>query len=174
VTTGIQTSPTAPRRTSLLRRAAAGVPLTMTALLVVMTPWLATAALAATNVVSSIGVGFDPLGVAVNTTTNRIYVANANSASVSVIDGATDGVVGTISLAPGSAPFGVAVNPATNRNYTANLAANTLSVIRGQNNRVIADVPLGGAPFGVAVNPRTNRVYATSQSTNSLQIIQDN
>ena len=56
--------------------------------------------------------------MAVNPTTNRIYVANETSNNVSVIDGATNTVVATVTV--GVAPSGVAVNPTTNRIYVAN------------------------------------------------------
>ena len=48
------------------------------------------------TVIATIPVGWDwhPLGVAANPTTNLIYVANQWDNSVSVIDGATNTVVG--------------------------------------------------------------------------------
>ena len=52
--------------------------------------------------------------VAVNPTTNRIYVSNGN---VSVIDGAVDSVIATIDV--GEIPRGIGVNPITNRIYVA-------------------------------------------------------
>ena len=113
--TTIRILPVASPRTSHLTRVAAGLSLTVTALLLAMVPLLAPPALAAANVVSSIGVGLDPLGVAVNPTTNRVYVANGNSNTVSVIDGATNTLVATVPVQ--SAPETLAVNPSTNRIY---------------------------------------------------------
>ena len=42
--------------------------------------------------------GSEPEGVAVNPTTNRIYVANYDSNNVSVIDGASNTVVATVAV----------------------------------------------------------------------------
>ena len=67
--------------------------------------------------------GGTPAGVAVNPTTNRIYVANQWSNNVSVIDGATNTVVATVPV--GTCPEDVAVNPSTNRIYVANSGATT-------------------------------------------------
>ena len=50
-----------------------------------------------------ITVGDSPYGVAVNETTNRVYVTNRDSDSVSVIDGATGTVIGN-SIAVGDSP----------------------------------------------------------------------
>jgi len=48
------------------------------------------------NLVATIPVGSAPVGVAVNATSNKIYVANSGSNDVSVIDSASNSVVATI------------------------------------------------------------------------------
>ena len=83
----------------------------------------------AQTVVATITVGSGPIGVGVNPTTNKIYVSNYGSGSVSVIDGATDTVTATVTV--GTNPFGVGVNPATNKIYVANYGSGTVSVIDG-------------------------------------------
>ena len=72
-------------------------------------------AAAAPTVTATISVGSYPHGVRVNSSTNRIYVANEASNTVSVIDGTTNTVTSTISV--GSHPYGVGVNSSTNRIY---------------------------------------------------------
>ena len=73
----------------------------------------------AQTVVATVTVGNNPQGVAVNPSTNRIYVVNAFfDNTVSVIDGATNTVVATVPV--GNSPWDVAVNPSTNRIYVAN------------------------------------------------------
>ncbi len=112
------------------------------------------------SVVTTIPVGSNPYGVAVNATTNRIYVGNSNS--VSVINGADNTVINTIE---GSA-FGdsIAVNENTNTIYVTDNGWTWISVINGQNNAVTM-LNLGDYPATVAVNATTNRVYAASQNT---------
>jgi YVTN family beta-propeller protein len=65
-------------------------------------------------------------GVVVNTVTNRVYVTNSASNTVSVIDGLTNQIRATIPV--GLDPFGAAVNPVTGVIYTANRAGSTLSL----------------------------------------------
>ena len=48
------------------------------------------------RVKATIAVGSQPIGVATDPRTNRIYVANAASGTVSVINGRTDTVVATV------------------------------------------------------------------------------
>src|SRR5437762_11028890 len=78
---------------------------------------------AAEAVIATIPVGLGPLAVGVNATTNRIYVANNNDNTVSVIDGLTNAVVATIPVE--SFPLSVAVNAVTNRIYVTNGVSNT-------------------------------------------------
>jgi DNA-binding beta-propeller fold protein YncE len=89
-------------------------------------------------------VGSNPKGVAVNASTNRIYVENAGyPGAVSVIDGASNTVVASVVL--GVDPKDVAVNASTNRIYVTNPGDDTVSVIQ--------DYPLPGAVGGVAEAP---------------------
>jgi len=92
--------------------------------------------------------GTGPLGVGVNSTTNRIYVTNREGNNVSVIDGSTEAVVQTVPV--GLSPHGLAVNPTTHRVYVANLASGDVSVIDGATNTVVATVSVGQDPWRVA------------------------
>ena len=114
-------------------------------------------------------VGESPGGVAVNPTTNTVYVANYDSNTVSVIDGKTNTVTDTVSV--GESPGGVAVNPTTNTIYVANFDPNTVSVIDGKTNTVTDTVPVGSGPEGVAVNPTTNTIYVTNYADNTISAI---
>src|SRR5438067_449722 len=121
-----------------------------------------------------IRVGLTPFGVAVDPTTNQIYVANAGgctenepSNTVSVIDGNTDRVIKTIAL-EGLGPAFVAINPRTNKIYVTMSGGcctdgSTVAVIDGVTDSVHY-IAVDLDPFMVAVNPRTNLVYVTHGS----------
>ncbi|HEX9116280.1 MAG TPA: hypothetical protein VGA61_09450 [Anaerolineae bacterium] len=81
------------------------------------------------SVLPPIPAGMDPAAVAVNPVTNKIYVANAISNDITVIDGATNA---TTTLAAGSQPMAVAVNPVTNKIHIANSISNNVTVIEEQ------------------------------------------
>ena len=87
-------------------------------------------------------------------------MTNAQSNTVSVINGRTNTVTATIPV--GGEPAGVAVNRATDAIYAANTADNTVSVINGQTNVVVATIPVGLRPGGVAVNWKINRAYVAN------------
>lgn len=114
-----------------------------------------------------------PLGVAFNPSTNLYYVADGQTNSVSIYDGSTNILKGTI--ATGNDPMGVAVNPVTDTIYVTNYSDGTLSVINGDSNMVTATVAnLGDSPYAVAVDPITSRVYVADwylQPTNNLYVL---
>ena len=77
------------------------------------------------------------------------YVANNGSNNVSVIDTATNMVVG-LPIPVGSLPNDVAITPDGARAYVANFNSNNVSVISTRTNMVIATIPVGDEPFAVA------------------------
>jgi YVTN family beta-propeller protein len=81
------------------------------------------------TITAAIPVGNKPAGVAIDPSTNRIYVANADNNNVSVIDGTTDTVVAVVAAMYW--PFGVAANPGTNRVYVTDNATDAVRVIDG-------------------------------------------
>ena len=86
--------------------------------------------------VAHIVVGDFPNGIAVDERTDTVYVANAGSNTVSIIDGATCnardhagcGQVPT-TVAVGAFPFRLALDDRTDTIYVANVGSNTVSVI---------------------------------------------
>jgi len=100
-----------------------------------------------------------PSGIAVNETTNTVYVADGSDSSVSVINGATGKMTSTINAA--AAAGGVAVNETTNTVYATTWANNSVQVINGATGAVTSTVAAGANPLRVAVNETTNTVYVT-------------
>ncbi|HKC89873.1 MAG TPA: YncE family protein, partial [Candidatus Limnocylindria bacterium] len=98
---------------------------------------------------TDVAVGAQPVGVAVNVTNDRVYVANAGAGSISVVDGSVGRVVGTIT--GGTRPESVAVNPKTNHVYVGNSTSSTVSVIDGATDEVVVTIRVRSRPSGIAV-----------------------
>lgn len=113
--------------------------------------------------------GSRPMGLAVNSSTSRIYVANSVSDNVSVIDGASSTVIATIPA--GRTPRDVAVNSKTNMVYVANSGSSEVTVIDGGSNEVIATVAVGKEPWGIAADPSTDRVFVSNRRSDTLSVI---
>jgi YVTN family beta-propeller protein len=120
-------------------------------------------------VTTTVPVGSDPFCVAVDPSTDTVYVTNNGSNTVSVIDGATKTVTATITV--GGAPAGVAVDPSTDTVYVTNNGSNTVSVIDGATNTVTATVNVGSDPEGVGVDPKTNTVYVANARSATVSVI---
>ncbi len=97
------------------------------------------------------------------------YVANLGSATVSVVDVATQSVAATVPV--GSNPDGVAATPDGTRVFVANFLSDDLSVIDTSTNTVIARIDVGSGPVGVAVRPDGTFAYVTNRGSNTVSVV---
>ena len=118
---------------------------------------------------SVLPVGSYPIGIGVNSVTNKLYVANQFSNSISVIDGSTNIIERTIKV--DNFPYDLEVNPFNNRIYITNRGSNTVSVIDGSTNQRLSNINVGDSPVGISINPSLNMVYVTNLDSKSLSII---
>ncbi len=123
----------------------------------------------AQSVSENLATGQQPMAVAVNETTNKAYIVNHGSNSVTVIDGKTRTVIATVKT--GAGPEGIAINPVTNRVYVANPGDSTVSVIDGATGTLSATVQTGSYPQALAVNTATNKIYVANNYGHSITVI---
>jgi YVTN family beta-propeller protein len=115
----------------------------------------------------------NPFGVAVHPSGTHVYVGNTDSNTVSVIDVATQTVVGG-PVPVGTAPAGLAVHPDGSRLYVANELDGTVSIIdvSATPPQIVGNpVPVGVSPRGVAVNPAGTRVYVANNNSGTVSVI---
>ncbi len=131
--------------------------------------------------VKSIRVGLHPCGLALGPGRRLLYVANANSDTVSVIDTRIDEVIETIGCKPeGRLPFGsgsnaLALSPDGATLYVANGTNNCVAVVAlgtrdipgaeaspGKRSRLVGMIPVGWYPAGIAVSPDGKRLYVVN------------
>ena len=105
--------------------------------------------------------------VVMNPKTNKIYAANTNSATVTVVQPATHAAT---QIRVGDAPAAITINPATNRVYVAN-AGGSVSVLDGSTDQVLATVDAGSLPYVVAANQTANKIYVAKTFSNTLTLI---
>ena len=142
------------------------------------------------------GKGDSDLSIAVNDSTNTLYVTNVvyatqDAHTVYVYNGATCDAADTTgcgqkpaTVTVGDDPRGLAIDPATNTIYVVNHAAGdyaaTVSVVNGaacnghnhsgcgQNPTA---VPVGFGAFNIAFDPSTHAVYTTNGHDSSVSVI---
>jgi gliding motility-associated-like protein len=98
-----------------------------------------------------------------------IYVPNANSNNVSVIN--TDGynVVATIPV--GTNPVKTIVSADGNQVYVLNKGSNSLSVIDALTNLVTATITVGGQPDDMQVTKDGSMLYVSNYTSNTVSLV---
>ncbi len=122
-------------------------------------------AIAGTAGIVNIPVGSNPSALAVDASTDTIYVANFSAGSVSVVNGATSAVTKTVMV--GSDPESVVVDESTDKVYVANEGDGTVSVIAGATSEVTDTIAISNVPGGpipgtdaLAIDPTSDTIYA--------------
>lgn len=121
---------------------------------------------------STVAVGVWPRYLAVNPSTNKIYVVNNSVGTVTVINGETHVPITTVTV--GSNPSAIAVNAVTNMIYVANVenqGFGSVTIIDGATDIVSATVTVGFSPKALVVNPDTNKIFVANSFSNSVTII---
>ncbi|RZQ64220.1 YncE family protein [Amycolatopsis suaedae] len=124
---------------------------------------------AAAAEVKTVTVGDRPTALDVNSETGMIYVANTDSGTVSVVEGASNLVVATIGV--GGSPSDVAVNDETKRVYVASPVTGTITVIDGESNTIAGVIAAGPATSTVDVDETANVVIAGSSKGGAVAFV---
>lgn len=110
-------------------------------------------------------VGHEPSDIAVSSVTNKIYVSNAVSGTVTLIDtGATK------EIRVGANPRFIAVDDFHNKIYVANRDSNTVSVIDGNNDSKIKEIPVGIDPVSILVG-YNSKIYVANAGRDTISVI---
>ncbi|MDZ4860757.1 MAG: alkaline phosphatase family protein [Candidatus Hydrogenedentes bacterium] len=118
-------------------------------------------------VTAEIEVQLHPSEMALSPDGSRLYVANANSDTVSVIDTTSDTVIDTLGVKPmAELPFGCAPNALTvsadgNTLYVCNGGNNAIAVVDVNTKRVTGLIPTGWYPGAILLNENTLYVANT-------------
>jgi YVTN family beta-propeller protein len=117
----------------------------------------------------SVAVGTTPTDIVLHPNGQRAYVANADSANISVVDLAGLSVVATITV--GQGPRSLALSANGQILYVANALSDTITVINTATNIATTTIVGVNNPTGLWTNAAGTTLYATSGATNSVKII---
>ena len=110
------------------------------------------------QVTATIPVGSEPFGLVVNSSGDKLYVANDNSNTLSVISdpAGTPSLEATIPVGVGA--FGIDLSPDGKQLYVSCRSANEVHVIDVATNTAIDTIPVGSTPFsfGEFISPYEN------------------
>ena len=113
--------------------------------------------------------GSFPIGIDINPITNKLYVANQFSNTISVIDTDKSKVEKNIDV--GNSPYDVEVNPFSNRIYASNRDSDTISVIDGFTNKELSKITVEDSPLGIGINLGRGWVYVANLDSNTITVI---
>lgn len=130
------------------------------------------------QVVATIPLGVSPNFAFLDTHLNRLYVTNAGSNSVTILDVshivlANNPPVPTLGTAHvGSGPVGVTALPDGSRFYTANALSNDVTVVSATSFVALKSIPVGQKPVFIASEPSSSKVYTANFNGGTISIIQ--
>ena len=118
------------------------------------------------SVLHTIATGGSLSSIAIDASTNTLYVANEASDSVIVISGSGNSVTTTITLGSDIVdPIQLAVNPSTHFIYAMSSSSatnDTVTVISGATNKVTGSFTVAPSSSSLAVNSTTNTIYTAN------------
>ncbi|MEA5504629.1 beta-propeller fold lactonase family protein [Halotia wernerae UHCC 0503] len=126
-----------------------------------------------TTTVTRIPVEAQPNKILLSGDQRRLYVANGNSDTVSVIDTTKDQVVQTISLArpreryKGSIPNSLALSPDQKTLYVTLAGENAVAIVDINQGRVTGRIPTGWYPNSVSVSSDRKTLFVVNAKDNS-------
>ena len=117
----------------------------------------------------SISVGKGPEMVALDVSTDYVYVLNTSSHSVSIIDDRTDAVVRTLPV-PG-VPEDIALDAQTGRAFVTLSNTNAVAVIDTHTLHLVTTARVGKPPHALEVDVATHRIFVANASSDTVSVL---
>lgn len=113
--------------------------------------------------------GVDPEQLDVSADGARMFVANEDTAQVSIVDLKSGVIIGTAAV--GSEPEGVTIQPDGKAVYVTSEGDGDVAVIDTSTFKVLKRIPVGHRPRSIGFLPNGSRVYVTLENDGALAII---
>jgi len=113
--------------------------------------------------------GIDPEQLDVSADGTRLYVANEDSAQLTVVDVPSGRTIATVRV--GDEPEGVALRPDGKVVYVTSEAEGEVFVIDTSTNTLLTKIAVGHRPRGIAFLPDGSRAYVTLENDGAITVI---
>lgn len=125
----------------------------------------------ADSVIATIPINKWPTDFAFNSANGNVYVSQASTSVMSVIDGSSHSVIKSTTY-PINYLYGAAYNPINNNVYvTDDSSPGYVYVIDGTTYSLISAIPVGDSPNQIVYHPLKNRMYVTNGNSQSVSVI---
>jgi YVTN family beta-propeller protein len=101
--------------------------------------------------------GANPWALCYNWVNDKVYVANADARTVSIIDAATNEIIATVPA--GVFPCSICYNDQLNKVYCSGSTGSFITVIDGSTDSVVARIDVPEGIYTIYYNPQSNKVY---------------
>lgn len=129
-----------------------------------------------------ISIGEGPFGAVFDSTRNLLYVVNAESKTISIINSTSNKEIEQVEVSTNPPPIGVAINKATDTLYVTHndpLIFGNSSLNRGMvtiiknvsNTKIITSKTIIGNPFEIAVNSQTGKIYIGDMNNDMVTVL---
>jgi YVTN family beta-propeller protein len=119
--------------------------------------------------IESIPAGDNPFGIAFDDSNGYVYVTNYWSDNVTVINGATDQIVGSVGTGPLTNPNGIAYDSSNGCIYVTNMNSANVTVINGTS--IVKWITVGVNPQGVAFDSANGYLFVANVGSDSITVI---
>ncbi|MCS7165205.1 MAG: beta-propeller fold lactonase family protein [Candidatus Calescibacterium sp.] len=120
------------------------------------------------EVISTLKVGAHPIGVA-TPDGRRVYIANYNDNSVSLVDAKNNIEVGRFRT--GYKPSKIVVHPSLKWVYVSNEGSNTISVIDVLTSKIVANIQTSEGPTYMGIDPNGLKMYVSCKVSKKVDVI---
>lgn len=128
------------------------------------------------RVIGAVTVGEKPMGMALSSLQDRLYVVNAFSRDISIVDTARLEVIDKIPLVAGIEPADVvfmaeAGNQIDGKLYVTNRSSNDVTVLSTGARRILKSIKVGTQPSHIAADALRGEVYVANERSKDISII---
>ncbi|HYK94100.1 MAG TPA: YncE family protein, partial [Thermoplasmata archaeon] len=108
--------------------------------------------------------------IAVNSLTGDVYASNSFGDNVSIVNGSTNTVVGTVAV--GGGPYAATFDPTDREVWVANYGSRNVTAFSTVTERVVANVPVGSEPNAILFDPASTQVFVCNFFSGNVTVIQ--
>lgn len=123
------------------------------------------------QIVSSIAVGKEPHGIAIQSSLNRVYVVNSGDDTITLIDTQTNRVIDTVHTRLGAQPEDVSVSSDGRIIVVCYFGTNQVSIRDAGSMRELTSLTVDRGPMRVVIEPRSRKAFVANYYSNTITVI---
>jgi len=126
------------------------------------------------TLVTTISVGEEPDALAYDNASDLLFVGDAYTGKVAIIDTSTNSVLpASLPVKPYDILSGVVYDPHNNEVYVADQDGDNVTVWGAENHTEVRSVPVGSSPRSIVFDPENDTVFVANVQSGNVSVIND-